>query len=317
MTDMGFGGGMGAGLGSAQCALHSDQPAMRTCTRCGSFMCSFCAEGGAQSLCPTCQQRLGLGQLFPLTRDNWSFSALWDYCFEIFKREWLMLSAAMLVYFGIVFVVQLVSSVLPAIGTAAKSQGLFLILTSVSTVLQQAVQGVMGLGLMRMMFGLLQGQKLDIGQLFSQFHKVGTLLLTVLLVFLIVIVPVGILGAIGGTIAYIQGSSGMQWSSLGLFAVVVGVLGLVPLIYFLIPLFLMQPELAYKDDVTATQVIRNCYAYARGQRLSIFGVGLVGMLVTLVGLLACCVGMLPAMGLTYLLFAGLYLALRNGAEVED
>jgi hypothetical protein len=41
----------------------------------------------------------------------------------------------------------------------------------------------------------------------------------------------------------------------------------------------------------------------------------VGGLVTLAGVLACCVGMLPAMGLSYLLMGGLYLTLRNGSDV--
>jgi hypothetical protein len=313
MTDMGF-GGMGSGVGSAQCALHPDQPAMRTCTRCGSFMCSTCAEGGAQTLCPACQQRLGVGQGFPLNRDNWSFSALWDYCFEIFKREWLMLGAVMLVFFGVAFIVQLVAGILPLLGKAVNSQALSVILTIASTVIQQAVQGVLGLGLLRVMFDVLQGQKLDIGRLFSQLHKVGTLLLTLLMVFLMVGVPFGVVGAV---VAVIRGVTGMEWSSLVPVIVVLGVLVLGPMIYFLIPLSLLQAEIAYSDDPAPMQVLRNCYAYARNQRLSIIGVSIVGGLVALVGMLACCVGVLPALGLSYLLIAGLYLALRTGAEVES
>ena len=42
----------------------------------------------------------------------------------------------------------------------------------------------MGLGLMRMIFDVLQGQKLDVGRLFSQIHKVGTYLLAMLIVML-------------------------------------------------------------------------------------------------------------------------------------
>ncbi len=313
MTDMGF-GGMGPGAARAQCALHPDQPAMHTCTRCGSFMCSTCAEGGAQTLCPACQQRLGMEQTFPLTRDNWSFSALWDYCFEIFKREWLMLGVAVLTLFGVTFIVQLVTAPLQAIGAAMKSQVFTVIFSIASMIIQQAVQGMLGLGLMRMMFDVLQGRKLDIGRLFSQFHKVGIFLISLLLVFLMFGIP---LGAIGAIVGIARLATGMEWTALAPLAVVLGLLAVVPLIYFLIPLSLMQAELAYNDDATPMQILRNCYAYARGERLSIVGVSLVGGLVAFVGMLACCVGVLPAAGLSYLLLAGLYLALRTGADVES
>ncbi|MFL5348460.1 MAG: B-box zinc finger protein [Hyalangium sp.] len=313
MTDMGF-GGMGPGVAGAQCALHPDQPAMSTCTRCGSFMCSTCAEGGAQTLCPSCQQRLGLGQGFPLNRANWSFSALWDYCFEIFKREWLMLSVSILVFFGVAFIVQFIVNLLPLLGAALKSQVTTIVLTILTMIIQQAVQGVLGLGLMRVMFDLLEGQKLDIGRLFSQLHKVGPFLLTMLLVVLMIAIPVGV---IGGIIGVARVASGMAWESLLPVALGLGVLAFIPLLYFLIPLFLLQAEIAYSDEPSPMQVLRNCYAYARGERLSIFGVFLVGILVAMVGMLACCVGVLPAMGMTYLLMGGLYLALRNGAEIES
>lgn len=312
MTDMGF-GGMGSGMGRAQCALHPDQPAMSTCTRCGSFMCSTCAEGGTQTLCPSCQQRLGLGQAFPLNRDNWSFSALWDYCFEIFKREWLMLSVSMIVFFGVAFIVQFITGLLPVIGTVLKNQVLFVVLYIVTMIIQQAVQGTLGLGLMRMVLDLLQGEKLDIGRLFSQFHKMGTVLITTLLMFLMIGIP---LGVVGGGVVLAGVATKAQWESMIPLGVGLAVLVTIPLIYFLIPLSLMQAEIAYSENPTPIQVIRNCYVYARGERFSIFGVLIVAILVTMVGMVACCVGVLPAAGLTYLLIGGLYLSLRNGAEIE-
>jgi len=313
MTDMGF-GGMGPGQAGAVCALHPDQLAMRTCTRCGSFMCSTCAEGGTQTLCPTCQQRLGVGHAFPLNRENWSFSALWDYCFEIFKREWLMLGVTMLIFFGISGAAQFLLNLLPLVGKVLHSEVLSVILSISAAILVQAVQGVLGLGIMKMVFDLLQGQSLDIGRLFSQLHKVWVVFGATLLIAVMIFVPMGLVGLILG-VAKVAG--GMEWRSLLPLGIGLGVLLLVPLIYFTLPFFLLQADIAYNDDASPLQALRNCYAYARGERLSIFGVGLVGLLVVLVGFMACCVGILPAMGMYYLLIGGLYLALRNGADVES
>jgi hypothetical protein len=305
-------GGMGYGPAGAQCALHPDQPAARTCARCGSFMCSTCAEGGAQTLCPSCQQRLGLEQAFPLTRENWSFSALWDYCFEIFKREWLNLGLAALIFFGISMIAQLVGSILPAIGGMLNNQVLSGILTVASMFIQQAVQGMLGLGLMRMMFDLLQGRKAELGQLFSQVHKLGTFLITMLLIILMVALPMGVIGGL----VYAAATDVLPKVLLPVVAIV-AVLAIIPLIYFMLPLYLLQAEIAYSDETSPMQLLRNCYAYARGERLSILGVGLVGGLVSMAGVLACCIGLLPAMGLSYLLMAGLYLALRSSPSTES
>jgi len=101
----------------------------------------------------------------------------------------------------------------------------------------------------------------------------------------------------------------------GVFSVA-GLLTFIPAIYFGLPLYLLQPELTLNEDVSPMQALRNCYTLARGERLSLFGVGLLVMALVLVGLLACCVGIFPALGLGQLLLAGLYLALRNGSELE-
>ncbi|MBN1205683.1 MAG: hypothetical protein JXB05_12260 [Myxococcaceae bacterium] len=305
-------GGMGYGPGGAHCAIHPDQPAARTCTRCGNFMCSTCSQEGTQSLCPSCQQRMGMGEGFPLTRDSWSFSALWDYCFEVFKRDWLMLSLGVLVFFGISMIVQFISQLLPAIGGALENAALTVVLTIASFLIQQVVQGVLALGLMRMIFDMLQGGKADVGRIFTQMHKVGTYLVTTLIIFLMVGIPAGVIAGIGFGVG-----AAISQDAMVVAFIILGVLSIFPLFYYLLPLYMVQAEIAYNDGVTPMQAIRNCYAYARGERLSILGVSLVGGLVVLVGALACCVGALPAMGLSYLLMGGLYLALRNGADVAS
>ncbi|MDY7226193.1 RING finger protein [Hyalangium rubrum] len=301
----------GTGYG-AHCALHPDQPAAGTCTRCGNFMCAQCTQEGAQSVCPTCQQRMGAGSAFPLTRENWNFSALWNYCFEVFKRDWLMISAAVLIFGGISFVVQMMAQLLPAVGTLLESQVLTVVLSIAAAIVQTVVQGLLGLGLMRMLIEVLQGQRANIERLFSQFHKVWTYLLTTLLVVLISIVPIGAIAGIVAGIIYFVGSEAAPFIAIG-----AGVLVLIPLIYFLLPLVFLQPEMAMRDDAPSPmELLRRCYAYAQGERPSIFGVMFVQGLVVLAGVLACCVGAIPASGMAYLLTAGLYLALSTGENVE-
>jgi hypothetical protein len=318
MPQMDWGGGDQAG---ARCALHPEALAQGTCTRCGNFMCFACTEGGRQTSCPTCRARAG-GHAFPFTRDSWTVSGLWDYCFEIFKREWVMLSVAVLVTLGITLIVQLMGNILPMLGEAAGSTALSVGLTVVSFLVQNVVQGVMGMGLMRMLLDMLHGQRADIGRLFSQFHKIGVYLASVLLIFAAALLVFGILAALlfviavpGGT--FPESFSEVNWEpSRIILAVGVGVLSLPGLIYLFLPLYLLQPELAHEEHPSALQSLRHCYAYMRGQRLAAVGFSLVNMLLLFAGLLACCVGFIPALGLSYLLVSALYLALRAGTPRE-
>jgi hypothetical protein len=289
----------------------------------------MCSQRGSQKFCPSCRQRTGdTAQVaFPLRRDTWSISALWDYCFEAFKRDWLMLSVAMLVGLGVSTVANLAGNIAGVVMQVTDSFVVIGVLLLISILLQVVVQGVMGLGMMRVAFDVLTGGGVDISRLFSQWTKTGRYVVTVLLAGLGLVLPLmllfvvlGFVGLVaqGVTVADIVGgalfsekSTALPFAFLGAFLV-----SFIPLLYFSLPLYLLQAELAFNDDVTPVQALRNCYALARGQRLSMVGVFLIFALATLVGLLACCVGMLPAYGLGQLLVAGLYLSLRNGAELE-
>jgi hypothetical protein len=180
-----------------------------------------------------------------------------------------------------------------------------------AVLVQNLVQGVLALGLLRMLMDMLQGGKADIGRIFSQIHKVGTYLVTMLLVIVVVGLPIVLLV---GIVGWLNATLGRDSMLVGIGIALM--LGTVPVLYLMLPLALIQYELAYNDGATPMQVIRNCYAYARDERLSILGIAIVAFLVGLVGLVACCVGVIPAMGLGYLLMGGLYLSLRTGADVE-
>jgi len=303
-------GGSGQG---AWCALHPEQQATRTCERCGNFMCIVCTQGGEQVSCPTCRERTGEGQGFPLRRDTWDFSKLWDYCLALFKVHWLIISAAVLIVGGIGIITNLMTRLLPLLGEAVGSQGLTFFLTFVGAVVQNVIQGVLGIGLSRMVLDVLQGKPPSIERVFSQFHKAGTYFVTLLIVMVFALVPVGVLSAIIVGLLTAFDRSGPAIA----IAIAVGVLALIPLIYFSLPLVLLQAEMAFRDRLpSAMQLLRNCFSYARGERLSILGVQSVSGLLVIAGLIACCVGAVPAAALASLLSTGLYLALSNGGNPE-
>ncbi|RKH46687.1 hypothetical protein [Corallococcus llansteffanensis] len=320
MSDTDFGRGAGP-----TCALHPLRGATGTCARCGNFMCDTCSEGGTSSRCPTCRERHGL--TFPLHRDNWSVSALWDVCWAAFQREWGMLSLAVLISLGVSGGSQLLVNVGLGIGAAADSPVLIGVLGGAGFLAQLVVQGLVQLGLLRVCFDVLQGGRADVARLFSQMHKVIPYLLTLLVIFAIVVVPMIIVGMLGflavlGTGA-MSGLSADASSSevMNLLGPVLGVVALLsvvmlfPLVYVLLPLYFVQPELTYEEvPPSPLALLRRCWELARGQRLAMLGVGLITAVLMIGGLIACCVGLIPAMGLGQLLIAGMYLALRPRSD---
>ncbi len=316
----------GSGAVGARCAIHPTLGATGTCDRCGNFMCEICSQRGSRKFCPTCRQRTG-DMAFPLRRDTWSLSALWDYCFETFKRDWLLLSVAMFVALAATTVANLASNIAGVVMQVTDSAVVIGVLVLISVLVQVVVQGVMGLGMMRVVFDVLEGGGVDIGRLFSQWTKAGRYVVTVLLAFVVLALPLvllflvlGFVGMVAGGVAVSDISSGNIFNASDRVGPVafLGALfvTLIPALYFGIPLYLLQAELAFNDDVTAVQALRNCYTLARGERLPMAGVLLISVPLMFVGLLVCCVGIFPAYALFQLLMGGLYLALRNGSELE-
>lgn len=319
-------GAMDSGSGSlgAQCALHPTVGASGTCERCGNFMCFVCSEQGTHTLCPSCRERTRRSA-FPLRRDTWSFGALWNYCLEAFKRDWLMLSLSMLVSTAVGIAAQLFGNLIGPLASAVDSWGVVVLFGIVAFLVQIVVQGVMGLGMQRVVLDVLEGGRADVGRVFSQLGKAGRYLGAVLLMLVGLVLPLMLLFAVLAFVGLVAGGLSVgditretTFESRGL--LVAGVftgalfITLIPGIYFGLPLYLLQAEMAHDEDVSAVQALRNCYTLARGERLSILGVMFVAGLVSLVGLVACCVGVIPTLALGQTLVGGLYLALRNGSE---
>ncbi|MFP2907407.1 B-box zinc finger protein [Pyxidicoccus sp. 3LFB2] len=334
MAEMNFGGGAGA-----LCPLHPEQTASRTCTRCGNFMCDTCSEFGSQAMCPTCHERAGMGaRAFTLHRGNWSVGALLEVCWEAFKREWVMITIGVLIVIAGSIAGSIASQILSTIGGLADNLAITVLFFVIGYIVSTVVQGLVSIGFMRMLFDVLEGQRADLGRMFTQFHKVVPYLLTTLLIIALVVpfillVLGGALGA-GAITGGLSGLEGVDWTALGgdnadeevarsfgalgpsLVVMILVAFGLYifPGLWLMMPLLLVQPALARIENPTPVDTLRRCFAYARGERLSLVGVSLLGSAIAVAGFMACCVGILPAMGLFNLLLAGVYLALSNGAE---
>ncbi len=319
MSDVDFGRAVGA-----SCALHPGREATGTCERCGNFMCGACSEYGALQHCPTCRERFG--DTFPLRRETWSFSKLWDVCWVAFQREWAMLSLAVLITLGVSFGAQMIIQLATTVGGALGSDGLTAVLGVVGLVGQQLVQGLVQLGLTRVCLDVLHGGRVDLARLFSQLHKAVPYALTMLILFSVAFVAVfaliflGIFAAsgLGLELRSLPGADALPQEYWDAVAPVLGVMGAAflvlvgPLTYLALPLYLIQPEIAFNDAPPSPfEVLRRCWGAARGQRLAMLGVVLSGGAAMLVGFCLCCVGFIPGMALAQLLFAGLYLAVRS------
>lgn len=293
---------------------------MGTCERCGNFMCMECGQAGSSPTCLRCRELAGAG-VFPFARANWSFNALWDYCWELFKREWLMLSVAALVLFAVSGVGGVISSILQL---PFKDSGVVAAVATavIGQVIAMVLQGMAEMGMLRIVFDVLQGQKADLSRLSTQVPKIGKYVVQKLWLLLLFGVPVvAYFVLLIGVGALVSGAPLNEELFEGGRVIQVLVLGslvaLVPIVYFAVPLYFATMEIVFVDGVRPFESIKNCYAIAKGQRLTIFGVALLAALIILVGLIACCIGILPALGLGQLLLAGVYLALRSGAEVRQ
>lgn len=318
----------------ASCPLHPGFEAVGTCSRCGNFMCRTCSEGGSKAWCPTCLQREGMGQAFPLNRENWSVSGLWDVSWDAFKREWVMLCVGVLIFLAGSFAGQVVSQLFSVVSGVTESVAITVLGFIVGMIGSYAIQGAITLGFLRMCMDVLNGQRADLGRMFSQFGKVptylGTLFLSFLvmlpLLLLIVVAAVGA-GLATGTVSWseamalkdlppseLNAAMMSMVPGLAVMGIVAIALYIFPGAWLLTPLILMQPELARTESPGAVETLRRCFAYARGQRLPMLGTVLLGGVLTGASVLLCCLPVIPALGFFQLVLAGLALSLSNGAE---
>ncbi len=308
----------------ASCAAHASAPAVRVCDRCGAFMCAACVGEGDGSHCPACLERLG-ADAFPLSRDAWTLGALMDHVWEAWKREWLMLSVAVLVLLGVVYAVafagQLIQMAVVGGGSAlaqgddtaaAGLLGLTVGLNLFFSLVQSLVSGLLMLGFNRMAYDVLMGRAAELGRLFSQFRKFPTLLLQQLILWGLILVPIGLLAGILFAAGAFAGS-GADEDAVAIGVLVAVLVLAVPLVWYVLGFFFAGYELAYDDEVGAWESIVRGWRLVSGARLATFGVMILAGLLGFLGILACCIGIIPSLSLAYVLLAGLFLTLRRGS----
>ena len=297
----------GFGAAGAQCAIHPDQTAQSACTRCGNFMCATCTENGTFDACPSCRQLTGDIPGFGHTRDNYSLDGILSFAWERFKKDWVMLSLAALVFMVVVgganFVVQILQRIGMAIDPIVGAG-----FSVVGSILQSVIQGVITGGFVVVLHDAFKGRSTDIGRMFGQFKNLGSYavatMLMVALVFGLMIV-VGIAAGIG----YVLGRE----TGAGVGAIIGGVIIIVPAIWLTLPFMFINMEIALGGETRGVQALTNSFRLADGHRLWMFLFYFVSGLITLGGIIACCVGFFPAYALAMMLQLGLYLALRNGS----
>jgi hypothetical protein len=69
------------------------------------------------------------------------------------------------------------------------------------------------------------------------------------------------------------------------------------------------------SECTALEAISRTWTLGSGQRLRMIGYILVSTLIVVLGAIACCVGMIPAVPIYFMLFLSLFLALRKSSSL--
>lgn len=313
---------MGATRG-ARCAEHGERAAVATCERCGNFMCEECNLGHTAAMCPRCRALTG-GTSFPFSRDNWSFDGLWSHCFEAFKREWVLLSLAILILVGVEMFVGMIATIFQAVAEKSGEAAAKVVVTVSSQIVGTIVRGIVQLGIIRVAFDVILGSKADLARIGSQLWKAGRFIVQQILIGLFIGLPIVLYLLVLLAIAFFAaGLTEFDPEALlksGATAAILGggiLVGLVPILYFTIPLTFAPMELVLNDRAGAFDGIRAAYVVAKGHRLSVFGFSLLAGLLAIAGLLACCIGIFPALAIGQLLLGGLFLALRKGSGLPQ
>lgn len=318
----------------AQCAIHSGTPASAVCARCGNFMCGACMADG-EGRCPACRAKDATPE-FPFDGDA-TFSELFNHVVEQFKRDPSMPIIGTVIYFGIVMAGSVVANIFttmintilganlndPAIIKADPMMFVRAMLVSyaVSMVIQTLTQAIALSALYRLLFDIVNGRKGDLARMFSHLKELPKYLaLQITLFMLNFIVPMTVLG---GAAAVTLKVIGFDWSNpsstrieelftpvpLAVFAGASLVMLVFGLVMLPVTIFAM-PELVV-GNCTPTEAIARAFRLGSGQRLRMFGYGLIAGVIMLAGVLACCVGALVTFPVVYLLWAALFLALRK------
>lgn len=275
---------------------------------------------------PVEAQTVKLG--FTLSRDRVALTDLLSRASEAWSRDLGSWVLAMLLYWligmGIPFALSLVWGLVSAFqksgsDTSAMFVAVDVIVQVVLYLVQLVISGVFTLGLWAMAMRGLHGQRTTVGTLFSQLSKIGKYIVQTLVVFVgiaLIILPIVVvvwLVFVGPVdletpMSEIMEDAGRPFALASLL--------LLPLyVYIASGIAFIQAELAFNDDAGPIEAIIYSWRIARGKRWRIIGVGLLSMLIFVGSAMFCGIGLLFGAPLATLLFAALYLGLRNGADL--
>lgn len=290
---------------AVQCQFHAGQPFTGVCQRCGTYMCAVCSENGRHTQCAACRERTGVGT-FPFTRNSYTFSALFDWGWNAYKKHWLTFALALFIAGIGIFGFSILGTVL-SIPFADDMPAMMAIRFGLM-VPQMLVQGVATIGLMRMSIKAVRGEPVQLSDVFSGYDRLGAW-------FVQAVTPavffVPLVGVVGGLV-YLA-SLASTGAAIGA-GVILGVPAVAAMFYIGLGLAFANPEIAAQREVGAIAGLTNSWKMSKGHRGNVFLVALVVVALYGAGLMACFVGALFTLGIALCLFASLYVALRNGTD---
>jgi hypothetical protein len=283
-------------------------------------MCKRCNEDGRFDQCTRCraeqavavarEQPAGTG--FPFRRDGVAWGAFLRFCFTCYTKNFGLLTLATIACFGAVFVLQAISGVLlMALASFDGGQFVWIVLP----VLQALLMSLMTLGMLQISLRVVQDQPAGLSLLWSGMPRIGP--------FLLVSAAIG--AALLGLELVLLAVFGLGFSSLDaadwtlgtlLVAGSLGLVGLAASIYVSLGLVFAALELVAQPELSPLTALKNAWRIAHGERLTVgFGLFLISLSM-LAGAMFCGVGLVFTLGYAAVLFAALYLALRNGAPLD-
>lgn len=273
-------------------------------------MCSLCNEAGKFEQCGSCRAAAQpvANTAFPFRRDTLALGALFDFSWQVYKRNFVLVTLLMLALLGGTFVLQ---------GAWYALQMLFVdepvVMVALSTLgfaVQLVVQGALLLGVLGISLRLVRGEPVHLGMLRAGLSRLPALFVQAL------VLQAGLMaGAFLAAIPivaifYFASDAALPlFAAAGLLSLLAGLL----LLYVGLGLAFSAIELVAQPSVGPFAAIQNSWLVARDQRLTLFLSLLALAALFFAGTMACFVGLVFTLGFGTLFFATLYLALRNGA----
>ena len=289
---------------AAGCVLHDGQSFVAICRRCGSYMCAECTSEGQYALCPPCRERTHTSA-FPFSRTAFVWGDLIRHAFRAYRKNLAAVTLALLALTVPLIAFNLASLVLTERSDSAVTS---LLLLFAGSVVQAIVQAFLTLSALTIVLQVAQGHPVNLGEAMARGRRIVAFFLLGLAIN--VIVMGGMLVALAPFLIVSLLSDSFLLASL--LAGLLATFGVAALGYLLLGTLFGYFELVLEPRLGALDALRNSWQIARAARGPIlFGLFL-EVILAFLGLLLCGVGALFTLGLGFVLFATLYLTLRNG-----